>query len=192
MEKFDVGDDGVHVSIQEFADYGYVLYRFNEMQHKPKITNEIIPSLQIQTKYETRYEHAFQIAYRDMFSEGSGHRKDAEKIAILITDGSYYPDMSYARYEAAMLRRAGIKLYVLAYGPVDEKFLLDLVNGNSSRFRKYDSVQDMSANLDRIYSDICPRKGGQIPIPAQPAFALDIPPPPINSQAIPAPATAGK
>lgn len=113
---FDVGPTKSHLGLITFSSHAQVRIKFSENldQLTFQATVDHLPF----AAGGTRFDRAFEVAAKDLFSPSGGVRSDLPKILIILSDGKQSADYDAVPIERSVLplRRLGVRILALAIG----------------------------------------------------------------------------
>jgi len=173
LRKFDVSEDGTHVSLETFAKDSEIHNYFKDTGYysEKEVVDLIDSSIGKLTK-PTRLDHAIQKADEDMFTEESGDRPGVRSVMLLFTDGRSHPNTNVFQYTQDIkdIKSKGVRLVVVAIGPDARKkkyrAVLDTIAGKELFFADdYDELEDAVGDITAL---ICP------PNPCEDSPGMDV------------------
>jgi len=139
--QFLVGSERFHsrVSVVQFAHVIYDHFCFHEFQNNMELSLAINHTDRFPSG-STKMGKAISFVEQEIFQEDCGHRHDAFKVVVFITDAK--PDSPYlAEVGIASLKKAGIKVVSIGIGEADERHLHHMASSHDLTF---DNVHEVS------------------------------------------------
>ncbi|XP_064601374.1 collagen alpha-4(VI) chain-like [Liolophura sinensis] len=164
VQHFDVGQDNVRVGLITFNFGALVEFNLNQFSTKEEVLQAFD---HVQGIHEGTATHrALKYAREISFTAENGDRPDIPNVAILLTDGqSTHPDKTAT--EQALLKAAGVRVFAIGIGWVDEAELRLIASDPVDKYFHY--VKDFSG-LDEILAEFQQTSCAEItrPIPTTP------------------------
>ncbi|XP_064602245.1 collagen alpha-6(VI) chain-like [Liolophura sinensis] len=164
VQHFDVGQDNVRVGLITFNFGALVEFNLNQFSTKEEVLQAFD---HVQDIHQGTATHrALKYAREISFTAENGDRPDIPNVAILLTDGqSTHPDKTAT--EQALLKAAGVRVFAIGIGWVDEAELRLIASDPVDKYFHY--VKDFSG-LDEILAEFQQTSCAEItrPLPTTP------------------------
>ena len=99
VQRFDISEEGTHVSLGTFARKGKLHNKFEQAKfHSEAAVLDLIERrIHGRLRMPTRLDRGIDMAANQMFTEENGLREGVRKVMVLYTDGKSHPntDQSY-------------------------------------------------------------------------------------------------
>lgn len=160
----NIGDNAVRLSVQPFADIGYVNWNLNVYYDKNLMADQV-QYIYFRGNDQTFYHAALNKTYTEQFILSNGDRTNIQNVVLILTDGSQNYDIAGTQSLSRALRAAGAIVYVIGWGTVDRQAMIEITGGYSDRVYTTSSYQNLLGDFNTIYNMVCAQTG-QVPTPA--------------------------
>ena len=159
---FDVGPTKSHLGLMTFSSHAQVRVKFGDKLDLYSFQDSVdkLPF----AAGGTRFDKAFKVAAKDLFSPSGGVRLHLPKVFIILTDGKQSADYDAVPIERSVmqLRHLGVRIFALAVGSqIDMKELRQIVTDPKDIYavKDFDTLLDNTKKVGNQTCEIIKRPG---------------------------------
>lgn len=158
VDQLDIGSGPSQTRVGVISiGYTYLLQFYLRTHQTKEEVKTAIRQIRHRYSYETNIGSSIRFMTQYMFRPFFGGRRDATRVAIVITDGGS-TDAKSTRFEALLARKKGVKIFAIGVGEQNEEELFSIGSKPKDNYvftvDSFDDLQSVIPNLPRTSCEL--------------------------------------